>query len=209
MSIPEVVLRDRSMVFSFGGDGFFGYSPYSPDENRMMWWSTYETEAVPTKKGIDIEEIRQQLRERHKDWRDPAITEIVKNVDVDSIYPVFTTPELPHWGENGLVLIGDAAHALQPTSGQGASQALEDAQTFALLLTHYLEQAYSSGSKVSEADAIILSSKLLYEIRSPRVEALADKARMIDARKMKQTIWAEMLLCLFLWLVGKLQWVGR
>lgn len=34
---------------------------------------------------------------------------------------------LPHWHRDNVVLIGDAAHAALPTSGQGACQALEDA----------------------------------------------------------------------------------
>lgn len=48
-------------------------------------------------------------------------------------------PELPHCGEKAIVLIGDAAHAIDPTTGQGASQALEDPQTFALLLAELFD----------------------------------------------------------------------
>jgi 2-polyprenyl-6-methoxyphenol hydroxylase-like FAD-dependent oxidoreductase len=36
-------------------------------------------------------------------------------------------PRLPRWWRDGLVLIGDAAHAASPAAGQGASMALEDA----------------------------------------------------------------------------------
>lgn len=36
-------------------------------------------------------------------------------------------PRLPRWSRDGLVLIGDAAHAASPAAGQGASMALEDA----------------------------------------------------------------------------------
>ncbi|KAH0837075.1 hypothetical protein AYO21_04536 [Fonsecaea monophora] len=59
---------------------------------------------------------------------------------LDAAYPTWTTPELPYWSLRGrAVLVGDAAHALQPSSGQGASQALEDAEALALSLReHYL-----------------------------------------------------------------------
>jgi len=58
---------------------------------------------------------------------------------LDASYPTWTTPELPNWTLNGrAVLVGDAAHALQPSSGQGACQALEDAEALALFLKHHL-----------------------------------------------------------------------
>ncbi|KIW81250.1 hypothetical protein Z517_04275 [Fonsecaea pedrosoi CBS 271.37] len=57
---------------------------------------------------------------------------------LDAAYPTWTTPELPYWSLRGrAVLVGDAAHALQPSSGQGASQALEDAEALALSLREY------------------------------------------------------------------------
>jgi 2-polyprenyl-6-methoxyphenol hydroxylase-like FAD-dependent oxidoreductase len=36
-------------------------------------------------------------------------------------------PRLPRWSRDGMVLIGDAAHAASPAAGQGASMAMEDA----------------------------------------------------------------------------------
>ena len=47
---------------------------------------------------------------------------------------IYDMPSLPAWHEGRVVLIGDAAHAVSPNSGQGASLALEDAQSLAALL---------------------------------------------------------------------------
>lgn len=56
-----------------------------------------------------------------------------------SIWPYYTVPRLPSWCSSShhsrVLVIGDAAHAIPPTVGQGASQAFEDAISLALLLS--------------------------------------------------------------------------
>jgi 2-polyprenyl-6-methoxyphenol hydroxylase-like FAD-dependent oxidoreductase len=53
-----------------------------------------------------------------------------------NIWPFHTLPRLPTWSsERGrVVVLGDAAHAIPPTAGQGANQAFEDSYSLALLL---------------------------------------------------------------------------
>lgn len=52
------------------------------------------------------------------------------------IWPFMKMPPLPRWfSESGrIVLIGDGAHALPPSSAQGVNQALEDAHSLGILL---------------------------------------------------------------------------
>jgi 2-polyprenyl-6-methoxyphenol hydroxylase-like FAD-dependent oxidoreductase len=48
----------------------------------------------------------------------------------DILYrPVRVAPRLRAWSAGRVTLLGDAAHAMTPNLGQGASQALEDAAT--------------------------------------------------------------------------------
>jgi 2-polyprenyl-6-methoxyphenol hydroxylase-like FAD-dependent oxidoreductase len=47
---------------------------------------------------------------------------------------IFDIQSLPRWHEGRVMLIGDAAHAVSPNAGQGASLALEDAMYLAKLL---------------------------------------------------------------------------
>jgi 2-polyprenyl-6-methoxyphenol hydroxylase-like FAD-dependent oxidoreductase len=47
---------------------------------------------------------------------------------------IFDIQSLPRWHEGRVMLIGDAAHAVSPNAGQGASLALEDAMHLAKLL---------------------------------------------------------------------------
>lgn len=112
------------MVYSvvFGANGFFGYSytgaqsASSHQQDELgVWWSTYSLEKCPDDwRNIDKQDAKKQLQERHSSWKNQTIQNIIRDVEIDSVYPTFTTPLLPTWGRNGLVLIGDAAHALQP-----------------------------------------------------------------------------------------------
>lgn len=209
------MVRDRAMVFTAGRTGFFGYSASGPapedpaQAGTMMWWSTYQTDDVPDRATLDIADIKKQMRERHADWKDPVIQEIIRDVQVDSIYPTWVMPELPTWSENGLVLIGDAAHALTPTSGQGASQSIEDAQTLALLLSHFAPKAYDSGEQLAVAEAVDTSAKVLYDIRSTRIKEISERSKKMDGGKKTLSTPEEYVLYFFLWLMGKFPVIGK
>ncbi|OCK98816.1 FAD/NAD(P)-binding domain-containing protein [Cenococcum geophilum 1.58] len=207
--LPEEVVKDKSMVFTFGRNGFFGYGSVGPAEtNNMMWWSTYQSATVPNRKILDAAAVKKQLQDRHRNWKDPVIQDIIKTVDFDSINPTWTTPPLPHWGEKGLVLIGDSCHALPPTSGQGASQALEDSLTFSLALAHYLSKCYDSGDG-TERDALEAATKVYYEVRQPRVQEIAVAAERMDGNKKDMGFVMEMILYGFIWLVSKYPWIMK
>lgn len=201
---PPTVQQEKSMVFTFGANGFFGYS--ASTDKETMWWSTCEGADIPEKTKIDPEDMRAQLKSRHGSWKDPIIHGILEKADVDSIYPTWTTPLLPHWGTDGLVLVGDAAHALQPTSGQGSSQALEDGMTFSLLLKRFLDQCPETGGKgeLSVADACKKASKAYFEIRGPRVAKIVEQTKKVANQKKDLSFVQEMTLYFFMWLICKL-----
>jgi len=206
---PPEIQQDKSMVFTFGANGFFGYSASADKE--IMWWSTCEGEDIPEKTKIDPEDVRQQLKSRHGSWKDPNIQEILEKADVDSIYPTWTTPLLPHWGTDGLLLVGDAAHALQPTSGQGSSQAMEDGVTFSLLLKRFLGQCPEVGGdgKLSVADACNMASKAYFEIRGPRIAKIVRRTQKIANQKKDLSFMQEMIVYFFIWLVNNLPLATR
>ncbi|KAF7116939.1 hypothetical protein CNMCM5793_005569 [Aspergillus hiratsukae] len=67
----------------------------------------------------------------------PIIRSSVANIQRNKInvWPFYVVPRLDRWvSDSGRVAImGDAAHAIPPSSGQGANQVLEDSYTYALL----------------------------------------------------------------------------
>ncbi|KAK0639176.1 hypothetical protein B0T16DRAFT_439836 [Cercophora newfieldiana] len=207
MDLPERVAEHKAMVFTFGGSGFFGYASGGPAEAKnVMWWSTFDTDALPSREDLDPDAIKVEMQKRHANSADPAVRDIMAKAEVESIYPTWVLPDLPHWGENGIVLVGDAAHALSPTTGQGASQALEDAQTLSLLLAETLKRAHDSGAEgmstaEKEKEAVALSIKLLYEIRAPRIKAIAERGRKMDGGKRKMSKIEEYGMYCFLWLM--------
>jgi len=196
------------MVFTFGGNGFFGYSSGAPmSENQLMWWSTFETSALPDTKDVDPRTIKDALFERHKHWKDPVVQQIIRNAEIESIYPTWIMPELPHWGKQGIVLIGDAAHAMDPTTGQGASQALEDSQTLALLLASLLSRG--GNGVVSCTWSIGQAIEIFYKIRFPRVNKIIERGKKLAGKKRNVGIVAEYTMYGFLWLLMKLPFLRR
>lgn len=198
------------MVFGFGGNGFFGYSSGGPPvSQQLMWWSTFETSQLPDNKAIDPAAIKAALLERHKHWKDPIIQDIVQSAEIQSIYPTWTLPTLPNWGAEGIVLVGDAAHAMDPTTGQGASQALEDSQTLALLLAELCKDASERSDGTAFSDTIDQAIKIFHEIRSPRIDAIVARGKKIAGRKANVGIVAEYFMYFFLWLLNKFPAIGE
>ncbi|OAG12451.1 FAD/NAD(P)-binding domain-containing protein [Paraphaeosphaeria sporulosa] len=217
MPLPIHTLNPPSMHFTFGRDGFFGYSPVSTEPASLMWWSTYET---PLERAVSPVEIKDLLGQRHRTWKDPVIQDVVAQAEVQSVYPTWALGDLPHWGERGIVLIGDAAHALDPTTGQGASQALEDSLTLSLLLSSISTSDSSSNvspgpssptssSSVSQQHRIDTAIKLFHQIRSPRVNSIVQRGRKMSRRKRDVGVVAEYITYLFLWAMTRWPAVAR
>jgi 2-polyprenyl-6-methoxyphenol hydroxylase-like FAD-dependent oxidoreductase len=136
-------------------------------------------------------------------------TNLVKRADVESIYPTWVLNELPHWGSNGIVLIGDAAHAMDPTTGQGASQALEDSLTLSLLLKEVLQPNATHTVQGTEKEKVDLAIKLFHDIRKPRVQEIVERGKKIAGRKENVGVVAEYFMYFFLWMMNRFPAIGE
>jgi 2-polyprenyl-6-methoxyphenol hydroxylase-like FAD-dependent oxidoreductase len=171
-----------------------------------MWWSTVQADDLPSQSHVTLSDLRKQLEDHHGNWKDAFIQDIIKKADVGQVYPCWTTPELPYWSRDGLILVGDSAHALNPTSGQGSSQALEDAKTLSICLSRYLSQI--SGG-LPATDAVDRAGELYYGVRYPRLHAIAVRTAKLASTKKELNFVEEMITCAFFWMMGKFPSIGK
>jgi 2-polyprenyl-6-methoxyphenol hydroxylase-like FAD-dependent oxidoreductase len=220
--VPSTGLQEHidpgTMAIVFGGNGFFGYvysdssgtpktSGLASPGDTLTWWSTYHIKDCPDTKSIDQEAVLRDLRERHGNWRLPVIQKIINSVNLETMYPVWTTPELPTWHRDGLMLIGDAAHTLPPTSGQGSSQALEDVESFALFLSHYLKENQSRKEEEPAASklAIKQAAEKHMALRRPRIKRILDRAKQMNSKKQNLNIFEEFFFYFILYIICELE----
>lgn len=105
------------------------------------------------------------------------------------------------------MVIGDAAHAVDPTTGQGASKALEDSQTFALLLAELLGIEYHGGAPDRfNIDKVI---EAFYDIRHPRVKAIVEHGKKLAGRKANVGVVKEHFMYCIFWLEIKFLSIGE
>lgn len=199
LPLPQHLLDDPSMVFFLGSTGSFGYSALTQsDTNKLLYWSIYDTPLPDRGTQFDHDTLVKEMQARHKDWTDPMIDKCLHQAAPDNVYPVFVMPELPHWGRDGCVLVGDAAHALPPRTGQGASQALEDGQTLALLLAAYVK-------KCDHSEAVSRSVASFYNLRHERVYQMRAWALKWKDPKMPMPLWKTWMLYIFIFAFVKIR----
>ncbi|RAQ93979.1 hypothetical protein A4R35_00445 [Thermogemmatispora tikiterensis] len=142
-SAPETV------QFVFGRRAFFGYH-LNPATGYVYWFTNWLHKQETNREAfVDMTDTRRRQEMLTKYAGElPIIKEIIEKAD--ETFPYFlsyTLPKQPRvWHRGPVVLLDDAAHAISPSSGQGASMALEDAAILAKCLRDVpdLEQAFTS-----------------------------------------------------------------
>lgn len=112
------------------------------------------------------DKLRDFLMEGRNVWL-PQIQLAITNLEDDNLFlwPMYVLPELESWTspKSRIVLVGDAAHAMPPTAGQGANMAFEDGYTLGLTLALV-------GEKVSLDAALVFWQN----IRKDRIKEVLD-----------------------------------
>ncbi|KAJ4557513.1 hypothetical protein HRR78_001185 [Exophiala dermatitidis] len=96
--------------------------------------------------------------------------------DKINVWPFYVIPKLDTWASSKrrVVILGDSAHAIPPSAGQGINQAFEDVYMFSLLL------AASQKGKVRFEDALTFWQGY----RQDRINRILELNKQIDLRRM-------------------------
>jgi 2-polyprenyl-6-methoxyphenol hydroxylase-like FAD-dependent oxidoreductase len=153
-SLPRLEPTRDTQYFFFGNHAFFGYHVRSNGE--IYWFNNHEQKTEPQRGSLSTighDEWKKRLLEMHRDDL-PLIQEIIRNTNEGiSGYPIYDILTQPLWHSGSIVLLGDAVHAVSPSSGQGASLAMEDAGILAKCLRDMptLEAAFSEYENLRRA----------------------------------------------------------
>lgn len=123
-------ISKSTFVQAYGRGSVFGFFQLSP--GKVFWFGTKDTpEGTPDAPGGR----RQEVYERFRDWLKP-IGAIVAATEEAAIlrHDIYDRPPIEQWSHGRATLLGDAAHAMVPSLGQGAAQAIEDAVVLAKCL---------------------------------------------------------------------------
>ena len=145
----------------FGANAFFGFT--APGDGRTWWFARLTGDSRPG--ATTAEQWRGLVLEAVRDDTTPAAA-IVEATGGDVVGgDSYDIPTTPHWYNDRLVLVGDAAHAASPAAAQGASMAIEDAVALAAALREQADPAaafaaYSSRRRAQTEETVAASARM-------------------------------------------------
>ncbi|MEU9376951.1 FAD-dependent monooxygenase [Streptomyces sp. NPDC048255] len=156
---------------AYGKRGSFGYLVH--EDSSGGWFVNLphpEPMTLAEARAVGNEQWLSVLREAFADDHSPAAGLLRRSDPADLLItgPLETMPTVPTWSRGRMVLVGDAVHAASPSSGQGASQAIESSVQLARCLRDLpYEEAFAA-----------------YELlRRERVERIIEGATRTNASK--------------------------
>jgi len=151
----------------FGKRAFFGYTV---KDSLAYWFANVPRADEPARGELDDPTAWfTAVRELFADDTGP-VRAILEAADrAVGAWPLYDLPTPARWHTGRVCLVGDAAHAVNPSTGQGASLAIEDAVVLAGLL--------AGASRPSEAFAAFALE------RRARAEKIVRFGRQIGTRK--------------------------
>lgn len=161
--------EQQAMTFVFGSQGFFGFS--GSGDGQAMWWTNLPRSTPLTRTELQqtqTESLRRELLERFGAYFAP-VPRLIEASDSIIQLNIFDIQSLPTWQAGRVLVLGDAAHAVSPNAGQGASLALEDAMLLARLMRDSSD--YRGAFAAFEAE------------RKPRVQRIVAEGRRRGADK--------------------------
>ena len=135
---------------------------YRVADGRLFWVAATRRDSEGNGGGLD----RRALQERYRTFAEP-VPAIIEATPEEAIVEVEAKDRSPvkRWGEGRVTLLGDAAHPMSPTQGQGACQAIEDAVVLR--------------TSLSRTGDVVQALRAYEERRIPRTAKFVRQARII------------------------------
>jgi FAD-dependent urate hydroxylase len=164
----------------FGRRAFFGVFVTPSGE---LWWfhngapGSSDLEALRERSEPARE--RERLLELHRE-DPPWVSDVIRATpQLLGPWPIYELNAMPRWHAGRVCLLGDAAHAMSPSAGQGAALAMEDALVLAQCLR--------------DIDAPAKAFAAFEKARRPRVDAIFRAARRNGSGKAVSGAFSEWL----------------
>ncbi|KAL4964024.1 FAD-dependent oxidoreductase [Aspergillus stella-maris] len=171
-NLPESATKHiRGLTTTFTNQGMFMGAPCTASGDEVYWGFQREMTIPNANEDRDGWEVQGRheiegfkknlhgvLAEGKGEWCE-TLRLLVDQTEVMKFYPIYRLPLGGCWSRGKVILIGDAAHAMQPHAGQGVGMALEDV----FLVSRLLADASQSMEDVGTS---------FHTIRKPRVEQI-------------------------------------
>ena len=162
-------------------DGAFILAPQSPDGNTVavLAHSRYpDTDRAGWDALRSSADTLMAMQLHNKEEHTDFVQSVMENIQPEtmSIWPYNILPHLSTWtsATRRVILVGDAAHAMPPASGQGAAQALEDVYSLSMLLSRADSQVKLEAAvdwwqtyRMERTKSVVELTQLLNEKRRP------------------------------------------
>jgi 2-polyprenyl-6-methoxyphenol hydroxylase-like FAD-dependent oxidoreductase len=169
--------EDYPMPVSFSNPrGVFVMAPQNPAGTDILV-GTQNRHPELSKEGWgtlrnDHAKLMGILTANKSEWLD-IVQSAMEGIHEDhlSIWPFYVVPHLQTWfsSDRRVVIMGDAAHAIPPTAGQGASQAFEDVFSFSYMF-----------AKISSTTGLDTALPKWQAYRVERVKKVLDLTRKLN-----------------------------
>lgn len=168
----EVDAEPGSYTMIFGKRAFFGYVLAPGGE--VWWFANVPHRDEPARgeaEAITPAQWQTRLAGLYAADAGPAarLVQASGTTGISKASPIHSIPHLPTWHNDRMIVIGDAAHAPTPTSGQGASLSIEDA----VVLAQCLRDAPTPEVAFTRFQAL----------RRPRAERIIKQAARVNSSK--------------------------
>ena len=180
----EVDAEPGVFTMYFGRRAFFAFTCRAPGD---VWWFANvpcTTEATTAQLAAHTPQSwRAELERLFADDRSPALDLIAATPQVLGPWTTTDLPHVPVWHRGAIGLVGDAAHAISPTSGQGASLAIEDGVLLARCVRDLGDPAAALATFASlrrrRVERLVAQAKRTSNLKIPRPVGRALRDRVI------------------------------